>query len=163
MPALTIDLDRLAEALDAQDRFDRILDLETGELRALRMDTLPFDEREALEARPDRYVAVPRLDLDARIALREAFLHELRDPHAHPLLALALGGRKPLRTFDYELEQFPQAQTAWLRFKSIRMREEAQAWLYEQGLELGTDRPVHPQDLGDIPKDILRRLKGAHP
>ena len=135
MPALTIDLDRLAEALDAQDRFDRILDLETGELRALRMDTLPFDEREALEARPDRYVAVPRLDLDARIALREAFLHELRDPHAHPLLALALGGRKPLRTFDFKLEDFPAVRQAWLDYQTVQLREYAITWLHDNGLE----------------------------
>jgi hypothetical protein len=162
MQALTIDLDRLAEAFDAKDRSDRILDLETGEIHIVRMEGLSFEEHEAFESRPDRYVPVPRLNLDDHVALREAFLHELREPHAHPLLALALTGRKPLKTFDYELEQFPQAEIAWSRFKSAKLREDVLAWLYEQGLESGAERRPSPLDLRGIPKDILRRLKGAH-
>ncbi|GGK03844.1 UPF0158 family protein [Pseudomonas matsuisoli] len=161
MTLLTIDLDRLAEAFDAQDRLDRILDLETGEIRAFRAESLPFEEQEALESRPDRYVAIPRLNLEDRIALREAFLQELREPHAHPLLTLALSGRKPLRTFDYELEQFPAAQTAWSRFQTTRLREDVLAWLAEQGVEPGAGHPAQTPDRHDIPKDILRRLKGA--
>ena len=95
MRPLTLDLDLLAAALDSRERGTHFLDLESGALRLLDPDDLSLEEREELED-PERYLPLPRLTQDDRLELREAFLHQLRHPHAQPLLRAALESRRPI-------------------------------------------------------------------
>ncbi|WP_279643930.1 UPF0158 family protein, partial [Leclercia adecarboxylata] len=47
----------------------------------------------------------------------------------------ALQGRKPLRTFDFKLEDFPEVREAWLDYQTIQLREYAITWLRDNDLE----------------------------
>ena len=157
MRPLTLDLDLLAAALDSRERGTHFLDLESGALRLLDPDDLSLEEREELED-PERYLPLPRLTQDDRLELREAFLHQLRHPHAQPLLRAALESRRPIRTFDYELELFPSVRKAWQAFALSRLKEEVLVLLDEAGLEaLPADGRMPLPD--DVPEGIRRRLE----
>jgi hypothetical protein len=135
MRPLTLDLQRLEQALLNQDAGAQYLDLETGRvLRVAPGAPMPGAE-EKYDVQPDRYLAIEPLALDELLAMREAFLFGLHDPHAHTLLRHALSGRRPLRTFDYELEKLPQLQPAWQAYQARQARELALEWLQANGLE----------------------------
>lgn len=42
---------------------------------------------------------------------------------------------KPLRTFDFKLEDFPEVREAWLRYQTVQLREYAITWLRDNDLE----------------------------
>ncbi|TRX74680.1 UPF0158 family protein [Pseudomonas mangiferae] len=160
MRTLTIDMDRLERLLDEPGQGEHYLDLDEGRLLALERDSRADDDtRRLVEDDPERYRRLEPLDSEQRLALREAFLFELDDPHAHPLLTAALGGRRPLRTFEYELERFPRAREAWQAYQRAQLREYALAWLETQGIEPAT-AARHPADDEDMPEGIRRRLLG---
>lgn len=135
MRPLIIDLHRLEYALDSQDAAEYYLDLEMGKIHAVfpGQPTPGVDEK--YDVQPDRYLHIELLGLAQSMAMREAFLFTLHDPNAHAVLAQALAGRRPLRTFDFKLEDFPEAREAWLAYQSTQLREYAMTWLHEQGLE----------------------------
>ncbi|MBB3102881.1 UPF0158 family protein [Azomonas macrocytogenes] len=134
MQALTIDLDHLQQALDSYAS-DHYLDLESGEIRAITPgEPLPgSDEKYAVQ--PDRYLHIEPLGQAQALAMRAEFLFAQPHPHAHPILIAALEGRRPLRTFDYKLEDFPEVRNAWHAYRLARLREYALAWLEENDLE----------------------------
>ncbi|WP_434457713.1 hypothetical protein JQR85_02485 [Stutzerimonas urumqiensis] len=138
MRPLTIDLDRLRQAIDSQDLAEHYLDQQSGDIcTVMPGDPVPgADEKYDIE--PDRYLPIERLDLAQQIAMREAFLYTLHDPDAHAahaVLTEALAGRKPLRTFDFKLEDFPRIKDHWLRYQAVQLREYAITWLHDKGLE----------------------------
>ncbi len=140
MRPLTLDLQRIEQALLGQDDLEHYLDLASGAvLKVLPGDPVPGAD-EKYDVQPDRYLPIEPLAQGERLAMRETFLFGLDDPHAHALLSLALAGRKPLRTFDYELEKLPQVQLAWLAYQAAQVRRLALEWLEEQGLEAVTQR-----------------------
>lgn len=135
MRPLTIDLHRLEYALDNQDASEHYLDLESGNIRAVFPGDPAPGVNEKYDVQDDRYLHIEPLGLAQSIAMREAFLFTLNDPNAHALLSSALQGRKPLRKFDFKLEDFPQARQAWLDYQTVQLREYAITWLQENGLE----------------------------
>lgn len=157
MRTLTLDTTALTALINGREALEPLLDLETGMFLSLPPDDRDSEVRQQVELHPERYAAIPCLDISARVALREAFLFTLDDPGAHPLLSAALAGRKPLRAFDYELDCFPHLRERWHAFESGKLREYALNWLYELGLEPAPD--TAPPDTHGIPVDILRRLK----
>lgn len=156
MRTLSLDLDVLTTLINSRESLEAVLDLDTGSVTVLPPGEQDSEMRQQVELEPERYAAIPCLDTEERVALREAFLFTLDDGAAHPLLSAALAGRKPLRTFDYELDHFPHLQERWHTFEAAKLREFALNWLYEQGLEPAPN-PL-PMDTRGIPKDILRRL-----
>ncbi|OEC36892.1 Uncharacterised protein family (UPF0158) [Pseudomonas cuatrocienegasensis] len=157
---LTLDLPAVIAALDGQQRLEHYLDLDSGQVIRLSPDDSDSEQRLELDNDPARFVAIEPLDTDEQVAMRAAFLQTLDDPHAHPLLAATLKGRKPLRRFDFELAQFPAAAQAWQAFADKYRHTHALAWLDELGLEPASHAATI--DTRGIPKDILRRLhKGA--
>jgi len=135
MQALTIDLQRLENALEGDESLDHYLDLDTGEILAVGPAAPIPGSTEKYDVQPQRYLPIEPL-ADARgLAMREEFLYTQQDPHAHPLLSRALTGRRPLRTFDYGLEHFPRLREAWLAYRQRWLREYALEWLEENGLE----------------------------
>jgi len=158
MRVLTIDMHRLERALNDPGAFEHYLDLHSGQLIALDAEAPDLQVLHELEGDPERYAAILPLDSADRIAMREAFLFDLHDPHAHPLLAAALQSRRPLRTFGYELEQFPAARRAWPIYEKARLHELALNWLMELGLEPAAEAA---QAETQIPEGIRRRLLRA--
>ncbi len=135
MRPLTIDLHRLEYALDSRDATAHYLDLESGEIRAVFPGEPPPGADEKYDVQDDRYLPIEPLGLAQSIAMREAFLFTLHDPSAHAVLSHALQGRKPLRTFDFKLEDFPDARQAWQDYQAVQLREYAITWLHDNGLE----------------------------
>lgn len=153
---LTLDLPAVIAALDGQQRLEHYLDLDSGQVIRLSPDDTSSEQRLELDSDPARFVAIEPFDTDEQVAMRAAFLQTLDDPHAHPLVAATLKGRKPLRRFDFELTQFPAAAQAWQVFADTYRQTHALAWLDELGLEPASQAPT--LDTRGIPKDILRRL-----
>jgi len=135
MRPLTLDLPRLEQALLSQDAGAHYLDLDTGSVLRVAPGVPAPGAEEKYDVQPDRYLAIEPLTLDELLAMRAAFLFGLHDPHAHTLLRHALSGRRPLRTFDYELEKLPQLQDSWQAFQARQARERALEWLDSNGLE----------------------------
>lgn len=135
MRPLTLDLPRLEQALLSQGTVEYYLDLETGNVLCIAPGAPAPGSEEKYDVQPDRYLAIAPLTLDDLLAMREAFLFGLHDPHAHTLLRHALNGRRPLRTFDYELEKLPQLQRSWQAYLARQARERALEWLQANGLE----------------------------
>lgn len=156
MRTLTLDLDTLTQLINGRETLEHWLDLEAGTVLSLSPDDEGSDEHQQVQLSPERYAAVPNLDVVQRVAMRESFLFTLNDLNAHPLLSAALTGRKPLRSFDYEIDYFPVLRQQWHDYEQKQLREYALNWLFELGLEPAPDKL--PLDTRGIPKDILRRL-----
>ena len=135
MRPLTIDLHRLEYALENRDASEQYLDLESGEIRAVFPgETVPGAD-EKYDVQDNRFLHIEPLGLAQSIAMREAFLFTQHDPNAQAVLSHALQGRKPLRTFDFKLEDFPTVRQAWLDYQAVQLRDYAITWLHENGLE----------------------------
>lgn len=135
MRPLTIDLHRLEYALDNRDASEHYLDLESGQIRAVFPGETAPGVDEKYDVQEDRFLHIEPLGLAESIAMREAFLFTQHDPIAHAMLSDALNGRKPLRTFDFKLEDFPAVRQAWLDYQAVQLREYAITWLHENDLE----------------------------
>ncbi|MGH8353542.1 MAG: UPF0158 family protein [Pseudomonas sp.] len=135
MRPLTIDLLRIEQALDSREDLEHYLDLETGAILAIAPGEPAPGAAEKYQVQPDRYLLIEPLALAETLAMREAFLFTQHDPHAHAALSQALAGRKPLRTFGYALESFPQVRQAWLEYQAAQLRDYALEWLQANGLE----------------------------
>lgn len=135
MRPLTIDLHRLEYALDNRDASEHYLDLESGQIRAVFPGETAPGVDEKYDVQEDRFLHIEPLGLAESIAMREAFLFTQHDPIAHAMLSTALKGRKPLRTFDFKLEDFPAVRQAWLDYQAVQLREYAITWLHDNDLE----------------------------
>jgi len=135
MRPLTIDMHRLEYALDGRDSAEYYLDLESDAIRAVFPHEPAPGVLENYDQQQDRYLHIEPLELAQSMAMREAFLFTQHDPIAHAVLSSALNGRKPLRTFDFKLEDFPAVREAWLDYQTVQLREYAITWLRENDLE----------------------------
>ena len=135
MRPLTIDMHRLEYALDGRDSAEYYLDLESGAIRVVFTSGPAPGVMEKYDVQQDRYLHIEPLELAQSMAMREAFLFTQHDPIAHAVLSSALNGRKPLRTFDFKLEDFPAVREAWLDYQTVQLREYAITWLRENDLE----------------------------
>lgn len=134
MHPLIIDLERLEQALNTPE-VAHYLDLDSGAIIAVTPGQPLPGEDDKYNVQPDRYLAIEPLGLPQAIAMREAFLFTQHNPHAHAVLATALDSRRPLRTFDYELEAFPDIRAAWQRYQATQLREYAYTWLHDNDIE----------------------------
>ncbi|AYN95295.1 MULTISPECIES: UPF0158 family protein [Pseudomonas] len=163
MRPITINLEALKSVLTSEARHDHVLDLETGKLLNLTEDDFEAEELHAIETQKDRYVPIEPLGIAERVAMREAFLFDLHDPHAHPVLSRALTDRKPLRTFDYELKNFPKAQKAWEAYEATQVSQYALIWLHDHDLEpVSEDYASQPDVKEGVPEGILRRMNKSN-
>lgn len=144
MRPLTIDLQRLENALDGSEAVDCYLDLETGAILTVGPEAPIPGSSDKYDVQPERYLHIEPLASAQSLAMREDFLFSQHDPHAHTVLSHALAGRKPLRTFDYELEKFPQVREAWRAYQEQQLREYAMEWLLVNGLEPAPAGGIRP-------------------
>ena len=137
MRPLTIDLDELACALNTEG-LDHYLDLLSGKLLLI-PETDAEPELEALlRDEPERFLLVEPLQAEDSLALMREFLAEVIHPHAYGELQQALESRRPARTFNHVLMQYPALLQAWQSFEAERLRELAQDWLEENELQPST-------------------------
>lgn len=135
MRITTLNLDALAGTLDEDGSHQHFLDLEDG--RLLRHEPgqpLP-GSLEKYDVDPERFLALPRLTQEERRDVRERFARGVDEPTSHLLLLHALGGRRALRSFDYELEQRPALRERWQAYRQAQLREYLEHWLRDNGFE----------------------------
>lgn len=135
MRSLKLELARIEQAMLRQDDAEYFLDLDTGSVLSVRDQLRPGAE-EKYDVQPDRYLAIEPLPQEDQLAMRAAFLASVHDLNAHVALSQALLGRKPIRTFDFLLENLPQAQQGWQTYQNQRMREHVLEWLQINGLDM---------------------------
>lgn len=135
MRPLTLDLDRLVQAMDSREPTAHFLDLDSGAVLAVAPGEPPPGAEEKYQVQDDRYLPIEPLGLAEAVAMREAFLFTQHNPHAHTVLAGALNDRRPLRSFDFELRAFPEVKAAWECYQAVQLREYALTWLHEHGIE----------------------------
>ncbi|MDX5374123.1 MAG: UPF0158 family protein [Pseudomonadaceae bacterium] len=135
MRPLTIDLDELACALNSEG-LDHYLDLLSGRLLLIPEEDADPELEALLREEPERFLPVEPLQPDDGLALMREFLAEVIHPHAYAELQQALDSRRPARTFNHVLMQYPALLQAWQSFETGRLRELAQDWLAVNELEL---------------------------
>jgi len=147
MRPLTIDLDELAVALDTSD-IEHYLDLGSGQVVPLIEDSPDPGLLTLLEEDPERLLPIEPLSTRESLELMRDFLREVDEPHAYPLLAAALEGRKPFKAFRHVLMGYPELLQAWYVYQGERLRECALDWLADhqirpagQGAMLWASRP----------------------
>jgi hypothetical protein len=137
MRPLTIDLDELASALNTEG-LDHYLDLLSGKLLLIPEEDADPELEALLRDDPERFLPVEPLQPSDGLALMHEFLSEVIHPHAYGELHQALESRRPARTFNHVLMQYPALLQAWQAFETERLRELAQDWLEEHELEPST-------------------------
>ncbi|MHA6492178.1 UPF0158 family protein [Pseudomonas borbori] len=135
MRSLKLELTPIEQAMLRQDDAEYFLDLETGGVLRVRDKARPGAD-EKYDVQPDRYLTIEPLTPEDQLAMRATFLASVHDLNAHVALSQALDGRKPLRTFDFLLENLPQAQREWQVYQAQRMREHVLEWLQINGLDM---------------------------
>jgi hypothetical protein len=137
MRPLTIDLDELASALNTEG-LDHYLDLFSGKLLLIPEEEADPELEALLRDEPERFLLVEPLQPSDSLALMHEFLSEVIHPHAYGELHQALESRRPARTFNHVLMQYPALLQAWQAFETERLLELAQDWLEEHELEPST-------------------------
>jgi ribosomal protein S18 acetylase RimI-like enzyme len=97
----------------------------------------------------ERFITLPEWDANDGFRLMEKFTVELKNPIVRQELSQALNkGKGVFRSFKNVLEQYPEAEKIWFRFKNQKMKSKITSWynllMEECGLE----------PLGDEPEDI---------
>lgn len=144
MLALTIDIDALARALDDERPRSHYLDLQDGTLLTLPPDAVEPGTDEKYGVDSERYLRIRPLCLEQKLEMREAFVRSLGDHELHLLLSQALQGRRPLRSFAYQIEQQPALNQAWQQFHSGSLQEHALEWLQMHELHPRRAQPSAP-------------------
>lgn len=130
-PAITLDIARLAELLDAPTHHSlHFLDLETGRIiRPAPGEAIP-GAHEKYDVQDERYIAITPWGQTEALNIREQFL--LTAPIlTRSLLRSALDSRKPLRTFDRAVMEHIDLRPLWQAF----LTEEVKLWLAQHDLE----------------------------
>ena len=130
-PAITLDLARLAELLDAPSNHTlHYLDLETGHIVRPAHGELVPGANEKYDINDERYLAIKPWGQAYALELRENFL--LTAPVlSRSLLRSLLDSRKPLRTFDRTVQEHIELAPLWREF----LANEVLQWLALNELE----------------------------
>ncbi|MEW6338533.1 MAG: UPF0158 family protein [Acidobacteriota bacterium] len=132
-----IDADELTMALENHS-YDMqfFLDRQTGEVFPLFEDNEESDEnRERIEADPDRFVAVEPLPSSVGWEVMAAFVESLPDGAARRHLAAALSARHPFRAFKDALSGHPTLREEWFAFHDEAWARLAAEWLEDEGID----------------------------
>lgn len=151
MAAIRIDIDQLTTALSDQSS-EWVLDLQTGEvvmaewvrdpdMRAdmeMVLDGEHCDEDDDNDFDPldsDRFVAVYPLPSHEGFRWMERFAESQENDRVRERLMDALDRPRPFRRFRDTLAGLGPVRDAWFRYEEARLREEAQAWVREAGID----------------------------
>jgi len=134
---ILVDAEDLITAIEERDaEVEWFLDLSSGQVVPLVSETVCGDApcAEAIEAEPDRYLPIEPIDSYEAFSIMEGFVESLPEGEPASQLAEALSRPRPFRRFKDALLGSPFVREMWFRYHDAHMREIAQAWLIEQGL-----------------------------
>ena len=137
MRKLQIDIQDLLMAMEHSDEADYYLDRETGELNFVSSLDPEVTEEFAslLEADPDRYEPVDKIDSHTGFEIMEDFIATLPVGEIARELEEALRRRRPFRQFKDVLLNHPDQQAAWFRYHDERCTRIALDWLESVDIE----------------------------
>lgn len=118
------------------DEGGHYLDVTTGQIVAFTGldDELAQGEIDAGLAE-GRLIPIEPLPSSVEYGWMSEFAVSVADPSLRLLLEVALGGSGAFRRFKHVLGDFPAERKRWFAFRDERLRDEAQEWLEENGIE----------------------------
>lgn len=136
------DFEEVQMAMNDQGRVWQ-LDPHTGEL-ALHPEEAEMDTEIETDAfaptDPDDLLDAPPWSSREAYRLMERFVESEVSGEAADALTAALDGRKPFRRFKDRLADFPALRERWFEFEAERMREEAESFYEDEGIEVAWKR-----------------------
>lgn len=131
---ITVDIDELAMALDTPG-VDHYFDRLHGKVILIDENGTDSRVQQWLLERPEDFLPIDPLSPTEFLAIMQAFLPEIDDPHLFQLLNNALKGRRPHKAFHYWLMGYPQQLSQWHAFHREHLHERALDWLAAHVLE----------------------------
>jgi hypothetical protein len=142
MRRLRVAMDELLDALTpmSEDPFEYLLDLREGVVVAIPGPDAPEpdefeDELAAVEADPDRYEAIPRIETGTQYEWMARFAESVRDVHLRDQLAIALDGKGAFRRFRSVISEHPMPSRRWEEARRANVVEYATRWLASLDIE----------------------------
>jgi hypothetical protein len=136
---LAVDMADICIALDsAAGDLQWYLDVETGDTLLVNNEYDPVEEGvtlEEIEARPERYLAVPHSDRGQFMRDMKDFTVACEDAVLKESLEIALVGQAPARRFKAVLSHLPEQRNKWFEFRRARLLNRAVRWLDQNGIE----------------------------
>lgn len=111
------------------------LDLQSGEVVTLFEDMGEDDEiRDRVEADPERYAFIERIDSHESFRIMENFARSLRESGTKDRLLAALSRNKPFRQFKDAVNQNAALREQWFAFHEKALIAFARDWLEAKGI-----------------------------
>lgn len=181
--AVRVVLEDVADAIDHPEGegFDLRLDLATGVVEMIVSrshfgDVMSEELRTALEAQPDRFEPIPRLDSREEFLWMADFANALEDEDIRDRLSVALEGRGSFRRFKAVLAGYGDLRVRWYAVRAARLVTLAEDWLRSLDTELeivrrpkvepvasGKSTAPQPQRPPDLRVDHLLLLGASEP
>lgn len=145
MTRLTIRADELIMAFeDYGTELQHFFDRQTGEVLSLLEEDMDEEDRERLDAEPDRYLLIEPVPSSVGYDVMSDFVDTLPEGKVPRELARALQQRHPFRRFKDVLLNYPAVREDWFRFHEQAFMKIIQEWLDDHGVEV-TVVPFHAQ------------------
>jgi GNAT superfamily N-acetyltransferase len=125
--------------------------LDTQEAQVIDIDNYDLDYEPDFND-DSRYILLPKWDSSDGFRLMEKFAQELKNPVIRHELSAALNTKRGVfRSFKNVLEQYPETEKMWYKYKDQKMRDEVIAWYNGLREEWGLE-PVgsEPEDISSI-------------
>jgi ribosomal protein S18 acetylase RimI-like enzyme len=124
-----------------------------------------FDIDEETDTETERFISLPEWDTQDGYRLMEKFAAGLKNPVLRQELAEALNKNKGVfRSFKNVLEQYPETEKMWFKFKEQKMKDEVIAWYNSLREEWGLEKiGSEPEDTSSLVLEdfILRKGKNS--
>jgi hypothetical protein len=137
MQGLCIRADELIMAFeDRGTELQHFLDRQTGEVLSLIEEDMDEDDRERLDAEPDRYLLIEPVSSSAGFEIMSDFVEILPEGKIPRELARALQQRHPFRRFQEVLLNYPSVREEWFCFHEQAFMKIIKEWLDDCGVEV---------------------------
>jgi hypothetical protein len=142
LAVLPVDLDEVADVLDASPSDGGVIDLTTGDVwtRSMIDDTDEVDDEQPDFDDDTRWLYVAADGPGEGYRDMADFVAAIDDPDIADRLAMAIDGKGAFRRFRDLLQRWEQVEDDWYRFSDERRRGRARSWLASVGY-----RPKPPE------------------
>ena len=145
MTRLTIRADELIMAFeDYGTGLQHFFDRQTGEVLSLLEEDMDEEDRERLDAEPERYLLIEPVPSSVGYDVMSDFVEILPEGKVPRELTRALQQKHPFRRFKDVLLNYPAVREDWFRFHEQAFMKIIQEWLDDYGVEV-TVVPFHAQ------------------
>ncbi len=136
MTGLTIRADELIMAFeDYGTELQHFFDRQTGEVLSLLEEDMDEEDRERLDADPERYLLIEPVPSSVGYGIMSDFVAILPEGKIPRELERALQQRHPFRRFKDVLLNYPAVREAWLLFHEQAFMKIINEWLDDHGVE----------------------------